>query len=83
MLVAGTDSRGERRNGVIEVIGLATEKDETERRGQLIGRHEFRRGQREVAGRALHDEPLFQLRRAGGPNQKGDIAPCLGQPRPK
>ena len=76
-----TDSRGKRRDRVVEIIGLAAQDDDIERVRDLV-RYDGRRVlERRIAGRAFDDKAVLghQLR-ALRANQKRHVAARLQQP---
>src|SRR5258707_5275916 len=80
---AALDRRRDRRDGAVEVIGLAGEDDNlvgtaSARRGDGLHRHP------DVAERALDDETVPRdLRRAPRPYQEADVGPASASLPPK
>jgi hypothetical protein len=76
-----TDGLGEGRHGAVEIVGLAAQEDEVERRRKSVVADGRRRRKTEVAERASNREAsLGERRRARGANEKGHVAAGLQQP---
>ena len=77
-----TDGGGEGGHGVVEVIGLATQKHEVKRLFQSVRRHHLRRGQMKIAKGGTEDDEAGPGQGLGAaqPHEKCDVAPGLRQP---
>src|SRR5208282_213904 len=76
-----TDRFRERRDGALQIVGLATEDDEAERFGEAFLRHERRRRMMEIADAALDGEAMFREQRgAARTNEKRDVPTRVQEP---
>ena len=76
-----TDGLGEGGHGAVEIVGLAAQKHEVERRRKFVLGDGWRRRKAEVAeGASNREAPLGEQRRARGANEKGHVAAGLQQP---
>ena len=76
--VSRADGGREGLDRILEIERLAAQQHDVEFFGQLVGLHRGRIFQRDVAVRALDDEPgARELGRALRPYQKGDVAAGL------